>query len=101
MLQRHSDVDRIAVEPVGIDAIEHLYRSISSVDVVVIVECQAQLLEVVCALGAGLLHVQPVDGRQQRAINTAMIAITTKSSMRVKPDRWRFMKLFLNEEMTE
>jgi hypothetical protein len=49
------------------------------------VQRQADLLEVVDALGAAGRLARRLDGGQSRPIRTAMIAITTSSSISVKP----------------
>ena len=59
----------------------------SVVGLVVVVHRQADLFEVVDALDASGGLAGGLDGRQQDAIKTAMIAITTNSSMSVKPER--------------
>jgi hypothetical protein len=50
---------------------------------------QANLLEIVGALGATGGLTSSLDGGGRRAMRTAMIAMTTKSSIRVNPRRAR------------
>jgi hypothetical protein len=54
------------------------------------VQGEADLLEVVRALGAASASRAACTAGNSKAIKTAMIAITTKSSMSVKPRRIRF-----------
>ena len=55
----------------------------------VLVNRQADLLELVGALRPAGGLARGLNGRQQQAIKTAMIAITTRSSIRVNPVRGR------------
>ena len=63
----------------------HIAGSELVVDVVVIVLGQADLFQIVAALGSAGGFPRGLDGRQQSEIRTAIIAITTNSSMSVKP----------------
>ena len=64
----------------------------AAVGAVVIMKTQAHLLDVIRALGGGAASRAACTAGNKRAIKTAMIAITTRSSMRVKPRDVRIRK---------
>jgi hypothetical protein len=55
------------------------------VDVVIVVQPDADLLEIVRALDAPGCLTRRLNGGRSKAIKTAMMAITTSNSIRVKP----------------
>ncbi len=52
------------------------------VDIVVVVQRQAELLQIVLALGPAARFAGLLDSGQQQGDSTAMIAMTTSSSIR-------------------